>query len=263
MKLLALIIAFAISHFVKNPEKFRQFDWFKIWAGWFKQKVKLPIQELTVIIVVGLPVLVISLLAMGLFNSVVGELLLAVLVLSYSIGPKSLDEEVANNRIRKNHGIRKNAQAAVVIKKMTKIAMHRWFGVFFWYVILGVVGAVLYRLSERLFAMTKESDSLYPIVKNLMKILNYPVSWVMVISLAIASDFERIYKKCVPSMKMDSIAKMDTSFLYEAADFAVENCEVDTDEKESIETITLNVLNRMLVVWLVFVSLLVILAVMR
>ncbi len=263
MKLLALIIAFAISHFVKNPEKLRQFDWFTIWVDWFKQKVKLPTKELIVIIVVGLPVLVISLLAMGLFNSVIGELLLAVLVLIYSVGPKSLDEEVSNNAIRSNHGIRKNAKAAVVIKKMTKLAMHRWFGVFFWYVVLGVVGAVLYRLSERLFAMTKDSDSLYPIVKNLMKILNYPVSWVMVISLAIASDFERIYKKCIPSMKMDSIAKMDTSFLYDAADFAVENCEVDTDEKESIETITLNVLNRMLVVWLVFVSLLVILAVMR
>lgn len=263
MKLLALIIAFAISHFVQNPEKFRQFDWFTRWVDWFKQKVNLPNSELNVVTIIGVPVLVISLLATGLFTSAVGELFLAVVVLSYSIGPKSLDEEVVNNTLRENHGIRKNAQAAVVIKKMTKIAMHRWFGVFFWYVILGVVGAVLYRLSERLFAMTKESDSLYPVVKNLMKILNYPVSWVMVISLAIASDFERIYKKCVPSMKMDSIAKMDTSFLYEAADFAVENCEVDAEEKESIEKITLNVLNRMLVVWLVFVSLLVILAVMR
>lgn len=263
MKLLALIIAFAISHFVNNPEKLRKFDWFVKWVNWFIQKIKLPLPELSVILIVGLPVLLISLVAMGLFNSVVGELLLTVLVLSYSIGPKSLDEEVKNNAIRENHSIRKNAKVETVIKKMTKLAMQRWFGVFFWYVVLGIIGAVLYRLSERLFKITEESDATYSVVANLMKILNYPVSWAMVVSLAIASDFERIYKKCVPSMKMESITKLDASFLYEAADFAVENCEVDTDEKVNIETTTLNVLYRMLVVWLVFVSVLVILAVMR
>ena len=64
-------------------------------------------------------------------------------------------------------------------------------------------------------------------------------------------------------MKKQNIMEMDTSFLYDAADFAVEICEVNSEEKESIETTTLNVLNRMLVVWLVFVSLIVILAVMR
>jgi len=263
MKLLALIVAFAISHFVQNPEKFRQFDWFRLWVDWFKQKIQLPMAELTVIIVIGVPVLVVAILALNLFNSTIGELLLAVLVLSYSIGPKSLDAEVNAGMLRVNQGISEDAKVAVIIKKMTKLAMYRWFGVFFWYVVLGIVGAVLYRLSERLFAVTKDTDSTYPIVDKLMKILNYPVSWIMVISLAIASDFERIYKKCIPSMKMDNIKKMDTSFLFEAADFAVENCETNSDEKESIEVITLNVLNRMLVVWLVFVSLLVILAVMR
>ncbi len=263
MKLLALIIAFAISHFVQNPEKFRHYDWFSSWSNWFKQNIKLPMIELTVIAIVGIPVVIITILAVGVFNSVIAELILAVLVLSYSIGPKSLDEEVKNDVIKANHGIRKSAKAEVVIKKMTKLALQRWFGVFFWYVVLGVSGAVLYRLSERLFLLTKDSDKTKPVTEKLMTILNYPVSWVMVVSLAIASDFERIYKKCIPSMKKQNIMKMDTSFLYDAADFAVEICEVNSEEKESIETTTLNVLNRMLVVWLVFVSVIVILAVMR
>jgi membrane protein required for beta-lactamase induction len=94
-----------------------------------------------------------------------------------------------------------------------------------------------------------------------MKILNYPVAWMMVISLAIASDFERIFKKCKAYMKSDNIKSMDDTFLYEAADFAVENCEVEAGSDTSIEVVTISVLKRMLFVWLVFVSILVILAV--
>jgi membrane protein required for beta-lactamase induction len=61
--------------------------------------------------------------------------------------------------------------------------------VFFWYVVLGVVGALVYRLSERLgviLAMKVTKTS----VEQLMKSAYYPVAWMMVVSLAIASDLK-------------------------------------------------------------------------
>jgi membrane protein required for beta-lactamase induction len=94
-----------------------------------------------------------------------------------------------------------------------------------------------------------------------MAILNYPVAWMMVMLLAIASDFERIYKKCKPFLNIKTITSMDDSFLYEATDFAVENCEVEPESDSSIEQVSIRVLKRMLVVCMVFISILVIFAV--
>lgn len=261
MKLLALILAYLISHLITKPQRFRQFAWFETWSKWFFSVVNWSVSELSVIAVVGIPVVAISSILLGVFDSTMGNLLVAILVLGYCIGPESLEEEVASGDIRSKLGIRKNSKISLLIKKMTQISLKRWFGVFFWYVVLGVVGALIYRLSERLDFYTKDDEDVKSSIQKLMKILNYPVAWMMVISLAIASDFERIYKKCKAYMSIENIKSMDDTFLYEAADFAVENCEVESENESSIEQVTINVLKRMLLVWLVFVSILVILAV--
>lgn len=261
MKLLALIFAYLISHVIAKPQRLRNFEWFKSWSIWLDKHFRISNKEVAVITMVAVPVFVISFILLALFNSILGLLLVSILVLSYCIGPQSLEEEVESGKIRQKLGIRKNAIISVLIKKMTQISLQRWFGVFFWYVLLGIVGALMYRLSERLDFFTKNDDSKKATTTKLMKILNYPVAWMMVISLAVASDFERIFKKCKPFMSFENISNMDDSFLYDAADFAVENCEIEEGNKQSIEQVTVNVLKRMLVVWLVFVSILVILAI--
>ncbi len=261
MKLLALIIAFAISHFVNEPEKYRKFSWFNLWSNWLVKCLNTITSELLVVLIVAIPVSFISVILYGLIDSQLGLLLVGIVILSYCIGPKSFEEDVDSGDVRKRLGVRSNAKAVTLIKKMTQVSLTRWFGVFFWYVVLGIVGALIYRFSERLSNEMNNSTNLQLTVDKLMKILNYPVAWMMVVSLAIASDFERIVKKCKPYMNIENIKSMDTSFLYEAADFAVEICEVEPDNKEAIEIVTISVLKRMLVVWLVVVSFLVILAV--
>jgi AmpE protein len=261
MKLLALILAYLFSHLIKKPQRFRQFNWFEAWSKWFRSHLNWSVSELTVIVVIALPVIVIAGILMSLFDSTLGGLLVSILVLSYCIGPESLDEEVASDNIRAKIGLRKNAKVPLLIKTMTQVSMKRWFGVFFWYVVLGIVGALIYRLTERLDFFTGKDDSLKASISKAMKILNYPVAWMMTFSLAIASDFERIFKKCKVYMTMENLRSMDDSFLYDATDFAVENCEVEPGNETKIEQITINVLKRMLLVWLVIVSILVILAV--
>jgi membrane protein required for beta-lactamase induction len=261
MKLLALILAYILSHLVAKPHRFRQFDWYESWSKWFRSRTNWSTAEFSVIVIVATPVLLVSVILLSLFDSVIWNLLVSIVILSYCIGPESLEEDVDSGEIKKKLGIRKNAKVAVLIKRMTQLSLQRWFGVFFWYVVLGVVGALIYRLSERLDFYTSNESNLKATIEQLMKILNYPVAWMMVVSLAIASDFERIFKKCKAYMNSDNIKSMNDTFLYEAADFAVENCEVEADSDTSIEQVTINVLKRMLIVWLVFVSILVILAV--
>ncbi|MCF6289067.1 MAG: hypothetical protein L3J53_07530 [Proteobacteria bacterium] len=261
MKLLALIIAYLISHLINKPERFRQFNWFKSWSDWFTGKTNFVHNELTVITIIALPVVAIYLILATIFNSVLGGLIMGILVLSYCIGPESIENDVASGDIRNKLGVRKNAKVAMLIKTMTRVSLQRWFGVFFWYIVLGVVGALLYRLSERLDFYSAKDSKLKPASTRVMQILNYPVAWMMVVALAIASDFERIYIKCKPYLKFDNMLQLDTAFLYEATDFAVENCELKPDNKDSIEVVTLSVLKRMLVVWLVIVAILVIIVI--
>jgi membrane protein required for beta-lactamase induction len=261
MKLLALILAYVLSHLVSEPHRFRQFDWYESWSKWFMSRTNWSTAEFSVIAIIAVPVLLVNLVLLNMFDSVFWNLLVSIVILSYCIGPESLEEDVDSGEIKTKLGLRKNAKVSVLIKKMTQLSLQRWFGVFFWYVVLGVVGALIYRLSERLDFYTSNESKLKTAIGHLMKILNYPVAWMMVISLAIASDFERIFKKCKAYMNSDNIKSMDDTFLYEAADFAVENCEVEADGDTSIEQVTINVLKRMLLVWLVFVSILVILAV--
>jgi len=261
MKLLALILAYLVSHQLKQPQRFRSFTWFKKWSQWFEKQAQLSNKELLLLLIIAIPVALISFILMNIFDSSLGMLVVSILVLSYCIGPESLEEEVESQKVRSKLTVKKEDSVAVLIKKMTQASLKRWFGIFFWYLLLGIVGALMYRLAERLDAGLAETDSKKPVITKFLHILNYPVSWFMVVSLAIASDFERIYKKCKPFMTLDNIKKMDDSFLYSAADFAVENCEVEEDDKKNIEQVTISVLKRMLVVWLVFAAILVILAV--
>jgi len=264
MKLLALIIAYLVCHTIKKPDRFRNFHWYQIWMNWLKQTIHFNNKEITLILTIGVPVLIISLIINGLVYSAMAGLFISVLVLCYCIGPKSIEEDVESKEVHKRLGLRKNVKIPVLIKTLTQVSMHRWFGVFFWYLILGIAGTLIYRLAERHdYFVSNNKDSDQDEKDNsakLMKILNYPVAWMMVVSLAIASDFERIIKKCKPFMNVNNMKNMDDTFLYEAADFAVEICEVEENDEKSIEDVTIGVLKRMLVVWLVFVSILVIFA---
>ncbi|MFK8010632.1 MAG: hypothetical protein AB8B80_01235 [Marinicellaceae bacterium] len=260
MKLLALIIAYLVSHVISKPVRFRNFKWYEYWKIWFLDKSYFKHQELNLLITIFIPIVIICLLIDVMTSSMVGSLLASILVLAYCIGPESLEEDVESGDIRSQLSINKEAEVSTLIKKMTEVSLKRWFGVFFWYIILGIFGALMYRLAERHDLLTKDNDLGKASINALIKILNYPVAWMMVVSLSIASDFERVLKKCKPFMNLDNMKKLDTTFLYESTDFAVEICEVDDDNKQSIEKITLSVLKRMLLVWLVFVSIFVIFA---
>jgi len=158
MKLLALILAYIISHLITKPQRFRQFGWFQSWSKWFFSKFNWSVSELSLVVVIAAPVIVISTLLMAIFDSTMGNLLIAIIVLSYCIGPESLEEDVEDGDIRRKVGIRKNAKVSILIKKMTQVSLKRWFGVFFWYIVLGIVGALVYRLSERLDFYMKDDD---------------------------------------------------------------------------------------------------------
>ena len=263
MKLLAIIIAFLLSHFWPNAHTVRPFSWLFKWSQWLQKQLPDLKAEMLLVVVVGLPVSAFF-LVLGIFGWDHSDqfiyFIVSVLILSYTIGPENLETAVESGQLHRQLHLPEDVSEKGVIVAMTDASLHRWFGIFFWYVILGLAGALIYRLCERL-RHTEDNKGLQLVASRAVQIMDYPAAWLMLVSLAIATDFERTWNCCKPFLSMDSLKKLDQRFIYTATECAVKACEIPPHEKGEgyhVQRKTLMVLFRMLVVWLVFVSILVI-----
>jgi len=268
MKLIALLVTFALCHYVPKPATYRPFDWLFKWAGLVLEKFKIQSAEIKLIVIVAVPILVLYVF-FNLFDidryDVFLNLIITVVVLFYCIGPESIGDAMSDGTLKKQLDLRANASDKKTIDAITSATMQRWFSVLFWYVVLGLVGAIIYRLAERLTRPELADKAVLMVAHKAVAIMNYPVAWFMAFALAIASDFEKVFKQCKPYLSQKSLLNMDTQFLYKSMQCAVEHYEIEEQDKNLkniVEQTTLKLLKRILVVWLVIVSVLVIFAIM-
>jgi|SRR5690554_4669266 len=268
MKLLALLISFALFHIISKPPFLQSFAW----LNGLKQRCLnsgLLNQPWLQTVVIFLPIILftglISYWLHQYHSHLVWYLLFNCLVLFYCLGPEQLEHHVAL-QTELDDGIEpavKNQQ--LVIKRLTEEALQRWFAVFFWFVVFGAAGALTYRLfRQSLAAEDKEATVVRPQIIHIVYLLEYPVTFLMAFSLLIASDFDRIWHHCQNYFKQPQWYQHNRQFLVESMNFAVENCEIEADKPYSqqvLEQTTLSVLKRMLMVWLVLVALIVLLTI--
>lgn len=258
MKLLAIILAFGLFNYVSKPQLLKSFVWLKLLQSWVKKNVTA--NQVQWLIVMLIPLTVMWLVVEGIGeverNSVI-YLLIQVAVLYYCLGPNTIAAELENQTLRTELHIPPKAKPEEVVNALTDAALHRWFGVFFWYVVLGIYGALAYRITCYLASVTESKDE---VEHEILKLIEFPVTILMTVSLALASDFDKIWQHCKQYLTRETMLSLNSLFLYKSMDFAVEQCEIETkDENKAqiVELTTFTVLKRMLVVWLVFVALLV------
>ena len=281
MKLLVLLTAFLFSHYLPGISRLRSFGWYRWWAQKVIQWVPVRSGELLVLLIVGLPTLLISVL----LNMLVGDnhllqLLVSTLVVAWCLGPDSVRAEVRALQDKARAARQGDSQGDVPsqlmqgrepvtqrfsiaefneVDRITQATLERWFAVFFWFLVLGIPGALLYRLTERL-SRFDVPESVRQAAATLKLVLEYPVSWLMVIALAVVSDFEKIWEIKKRYLNWDNIRHLQQKFLYQSMEFAVANC-LGSDDPEcrvSLLERTTRLTWRMLVVWFVVLSLLVI-----
>jgi len=138
-----------------------------------------------------------------------GAFLLAIVVLIYTYGPKDLDTEVAAIIESEEEESRQEALGkllggpvpedrdacrALAVESVFREALRRWFGIIFWFAVLGIVGAFLYRVVDWL---VKEDYSLSDDQKGLFirlrQIMDWPAAQLMTLSLAVATDFDSVF----------------------------------------------------------------------
>ncbi len=83
----------------------------------------------------------------------------------------------------------------MAVESVFELALRRWFGIIFWFAVLGVAGAFLYRVVDWLsnggYPLTEEQHGL---VRRTLQIMDWPAAQLMTLSLAIATDFDSVYQ---------------------------------------------------------------------
>lgn len=217
MSLLVILLGIAIDKFAESVESIRKFDWFIRYNGWMRLKLhewSLRNDTVILLIVLLIPVSVVALLSQQLTHwlSLLG-FVFSVAVFVFCIGPRDVHDRANKfvEALERGDQQEANQLAAEIledeplpedesklIRRINEVllitANSHFLGMVFWFVILGPVGAVLYRLNHVLLKSLRrdavEQDSGYvQITQLLFCILNWIPSHLTAITYAVTGSF--------------------------------------------------------------------------
>ncbi len=214
--LVAVIVALVLGHIVPSlVASLRRFGWFSEWLrrldshagerGVWRGRYGFALALLP-------PLLLVVLLQWAFADVWHGllSLLLGVVVLAWTWGPRDLDRDVEAVIDAEDVPARQLAighlQAAggsvyqdthSLVEAVVVNGLRRWFAVLFWFLLLGPFGAVLYRLTA-LAAEGPQSALLPPAnargTRRLLALLEWPVAQLMTLSMALAGNFDAVVR---------------------------------------------------------------------
>lgn len=214
MTIISILIAFALCHFVRELGRMRQHGWLDAWVGFSNRTFSdasswQGFGGFLVIVLVPLLILVLVYLLFKEAFGPAGVFLLALAVLIYTFGPRDLDTDVAavvnaDDAEQRQAAVSKlldgeppedeEERKGAMIDAVFSEALRRWFAVIFWFAVLGIVGALLYRMVDWLQDKKYElSDHQRMLLARMQQILDWPAAQLMTLALAIATDFDSVY----------------------------------------------------------------------
>lgn len=207
--LLAVVIALVLGHTWQGVRQLRNVDWYLAWNDWLLQhRSRGPGWAFALVLLPPLVLVALVQAWLGLLLFGLPAFIFALLVLLYSWGPGDLDgdveaaidaeDPVAREAALARLGIAAPAgvsEPAKVVDAVFQGALRRWFGVLFWFLVLGPVGALAYRLlvvsaegPARVFLEGREHDA----AATVLRVADWPVAQLMTLGLALAGNFDRV-----------------------------------------------------------------------
>lgn len=211
--LIATLVALVLGHLAPSfATAVRNVGWYRELIGWCNQRFGVDSfwRSRWGIVLVLLPtVLVVGLLQLAIDGrSLVGVgLLFGTAVLFLAWGPRDLDRDVdaildAPDAIARSERVTQLVDEAQtpdsgsgLVEAVFRNALRRWFGVLFWFLVLGPVGAITYRLSV-LAAVGPIAGEVPSATRRgartWLSVLEWPVAQLMTLALALVGNFDAV-----------------------------------------------------------------------
>ena len=282
--LLAVLVVFALAQGLPDLARLRDFSRLRVWLGVLTRIGGGARSVLGILI----PVLICALIQWLLNGWMFGLLAFAfaVCVLWYSWGPRDLSEDVdavvkapdSDRRIQAAQLLRPDGdeaalafEAPALVDATFQSALKRWFGVLFWFLLLGPCGALLYRLTQLLAwsptLAELQSGEGRALAHRLSLLLDSTPVHLMALALAVASDFNAVFHtwKSWHDRMGKGYFSLDLGFLSAIARASVDADVIagdgyaeDVDDPLIELADARNLLVRVLIVWLAVIGLFVI-----
>ena len=213
LTLIAVVIALVLGHVAPSlASAVRDYGWYRHWLRWLGARN--PSDGFWrgrhgIVLALLPPLLVVALFQLALDKPLYGlaGLVFAIAVLFYSWGPRDLDLDVEAIVDAPDPAARREAAARLalpgaapsldapsLVEAVFRNAQRRWFGVLFWFLLLGPVGALLYRLTA-LACEEDAADAPFETrtgARRLLLLLDWPVAQLMTLALALVGDFDTV-----------------------------------------------------------------------
>jgi AmpE protein len=210
--LVAVVIALVLGHAApQTVAAMRRFGWYGRWLRWLDANLAEAgfwRGRYGLVLALAPPLLLVGLVQWSLDARLL-SLLFGAAVLAYAWGPRDLDLDVeaiveAPNAAVRSQAITRlwplgEAMAAdgpALVDAVFRNALQRWFGVLFWFLLLGPFGALLYRLTA--LAANGEQSTLLPAetltgARRFKVLLDWPVAQLVTLSMALVADFDTVF----------------------------------------------------------------------
>jgi AmpE protein len=240
MTIFALLIAIVLYHLVKDLKRIRNTAWLNSLVEWSNNHLSMlpgwP-GATSFAVLLALPLLLLLLLGWLATEQLgnLGYFIFEVIVLVYCLGPRSLEPDLtavvnASSDEEKRDAAKYicdeelSTDEAEAARQLTmgvfQQALRRGFAIIFWFAVLGVLGAMLYRLTYWLVEDTQHlSDRQRTLFWRLREVMEWPVAQLMTLALAIAADFDSVFSawKKFHSEQGHSLFEGDNGFLLASA----------------------------------------------
>ena len=159
--LIAVVASLLLGHLFPALPSLRRYDWFIGWLHWLGRRTSgddWP-NRIGLLIAVGLPLALVGAIQFGLHDRwySLPAFAFALLAVLYTWGPRDLDLDVEAVIEARDPEARRTAAAALfpeggepvvegptLVEAVFRCALWRWFGVLFWFVVAGAVGALAF-----------------------------------------------------------------------------------------------------------------------
>jgi len=208
MTLVSILLTFALEYFFGALDRVRNYAWFEHWVRWLESRCAAQAfwnGAAGVVLTLGVPVAVVGLTGNALAAlNVVAVFLFATAVLIYSLGPdlnSRIDQYLAalqSGNDAEQHdielqilvpGVRGEDESERMIRSLLLRSHEQLFGVLFWFIVLGMTGALLFCLASLLHRRFPDSRGGYgEAARNLHYILCWPSARLEALAFALAGN---------------------------------------------------------------------------